>query len=114
MAVGGSLDDAGEGLLLHPYFDADGLVGPLVDAVAVGGRVDHARRVVPVAGAAQVVYATLMAQNGFIAPTINCPEPDAMCAKLDNVQAPRMARLEHVLCNSAGFGGTNASLLLGF
>lgn len=66
------------------------------------------------AGAAQVVYATLMAQNGFIAPTINCPEPDAMCAKLDIVQAPRMARLEHVLCNSAGFGGTNASLLLGF
>ncbi|GAB1410781.1 beta-ketoacyl-[acyl-carrier-protein] synthase family protein [Desulfovibrionales bacterium] len=66
------------------------------------------------AGAAQVVYATLMAQHGFIAPTINLAEPDAVSAKLDIVQTLRPASLANILCNSAGFGGTNASLILGF
>lgn len=66
------------------------------------------------AGAAQVVYATLMAQHGFIAPTINLIEPDVVSAKLDIVQTLRPTCLANIMCNSAGFGGTNASLILGF
>ncbi len=65
-------------------------------------------------GAAQIVYCVLMAREGFIAPNINFERPDAASAKLDIVTEIRSARLRHVLCNSAGFGGTNACLALEF
>ena len=65
-------------------------------------------------GASQVVYSTIMAQNGFIAPNANFSEPDEFSACL-NIAAERIDRSpEHVLCNSAGFGGTNSCLVLKF
>jgi len=65
-------------------------------------------------GAAQVVYTTIMARQGFIARNLNFSEPDEWSARLRIVtetidRSPRAA-----LCNSAGFGGTNASLALRF
>lgn len=65
-------------------------------------------------GAAQVVYTTIMARQGFIARNLNFSEPDEWSARLRIVtetidRSPRTA-----LCNSAGFGGTNACLALRF
>ena len=65
-------------------------------------------------GASQVVYCTLMAQNGFIAPTINLenltPEAEGL-----NITPTTIERApKNVLCNSAGFGGTNSCLVLKF
>jgi 3-oxoacyl-[acyl-carrier-protein] synthase-1 len=65
-------------------------------------------------GASQVVYSTIMAQQGFIARNLNFQRADAGTAGLRIVretipQAPRK-----VMCNSAGFGGTNSSLVLAF
>lgn len=64
------------------------------------------------AGAAQVVYCILMAQHGFMAKSTNFEQPDEYSEKVriltDRLdQPPRV-----VLCNSAGFGGTNACLAL--
>lgn len=64
------------------------------------------------AGAAQVVYTTIMANKGFTAPNINFTGPDEYSSKLKIITEtlnvpPRMA-----LCNSAGFGGTNSSLIV--
>jgi 3-oxoacyl-[acyl-carrier-protein] synthase I len=65
-------------------------------------------------GASQVVYCTIMAQHGFIAPNLNFNEPDEFSARL-NIVSERIDRTpEHVLCNSAGFGGTNSCLVLRF
>lgn len=65
-------------------------------------------------GASQVVYSTIMAQNGFIAANANFTEPDEFSAHL-NIAAHRIDRApEHVLCNAAGFGGTNSCLVLRF
>ena len=65
------------------------------------------------AGAAQVVYALAMAEGGFIAPNINFERQEDGVAPLKIASetidgAPRV-----ILCNSAGFGGTNSCLLIG-
>lgn len=65
-------------------------------------------------GASQVVYSTIMAMEGFIAPNINFSEPDEDSARLKIVVETIPHPPEHVLCNSAGFGGTNACLVLSF
>jgi 3-oxoacyl-[acyl-carrier-protein] synthase-1 len=65
-------------------------------------------------GASQVVYSTLMAQGGFIAPNINFRTPDEVTARLRIAAEAVAGAPEHVLCNSAGFGGTNSCLVLRF
>jgi 3-oxoacyl-[acyl-carrier-protein] synthase-1 len=65
-------------------------------------------------GASQVVYATLMAQGGFIAPNINFNTPDEVTGRLRIAAETVDGAPEHVLCNSAGFGGTNSCLVLRF
>ncbi len=65
-------------------------------------------------GASQVVYTTLMAQKGFIAPNINFEAADESSRNLRIASQTVHQTPEHVLCNSAGFGGTNSCLVLGF
>lgn len=65
-------------------------------------------------GASQVVYTSIMAQQQFIAPNINYHKPGDATAGLNIIREtiPRAPR--KVLCNSAGFGGTNSSLVIAF
>jgi len=65
-------------------------------------------------GASQVVYSVIMAQQGFIAPNINFEEPDESSEKLNIVREALNRPPETVLCNAAGFGGTNSCLVLRF
>ncbi|MBA4418846.1 MAG: beta-ketoacyl synthase [Syntrophus sp. (in: bacteria)] len=65
-------------------------------------------------GASQVVYSVIMAQQGFIAPNINFEKPDQSSEKLNIVRETILRPPRTVLCNSAGFGGTNSCLILRF
>jgi 3-oxoacyl-[acyl-carrier-protein] synthase-1 len=65
-------------------------------------------------GAAQVVYTTIMARQGFIARNLNFSEPDEWSARLRIVTETIDRSPRRALCNSAGFGGTNACLALRF
>ncbi|HYO54706.1 beta-ketoacyl-ACP synthase II [Archangium sp.] len=63
------------------------------------------------AGGAEAVVSVLTLQSGVIAPTINYTTPDPDC-DLDYVpNQPREQRVDVVMSNSFGFGGTNAVLL---
>ncbi|UCD90414.1 MAG: beta-ketoacyl-ACP synthase II [Desulfobacterales bacterium] len=65
------------------------------------------------AGGVETVFTTLTISEGVLPPTINLDNPDEKC-DLDYV--PNLARKAHVkmaMTNSFGFGGTNATLILG-
>jgi len=64
------------------------------------------------AGAVQLAASILALRAGLIPPTINYRDPDPAC-DLDCVpNQTRAASLQTVLCNTFGFGGQNACLLV--
>lgn len=64
------------------------------------------------AGVNEAIYSILMMENDFIAPSINIDTLDEAAQGLDVVTEVREAKLNTVMSNSFGFGGTNATLVL--
>ena len=65
------------------------------------------------AGAVEAIFCVLTINQSIIPPTINYETPDPEC-DLDYVpNVARTARVRVVLSNSFGFGGANATLILG-
>lgn len=64
------------------------------------------------AGASEIVYSTLMMQNGFMAPNINFEEADEHSAKINILTTTLYQTFDCYLSNSFGFGGTNSSLIV--
>ncbi len=64
-------------------------------------------------GAVEAIISILAIREGIIPPTINYQTPDPEC-DLDYVpNQPRKAAMKHVMSNSFGFGGHNATLVVG-
>lgn len=64
-------------------------------------------------GGVEAVASTLAIHHGVLPPTINLENPDEGC-DLDYIpNVAREVRVNHVMSNSFGFGGHNASLLIG-
>jgi 3-oxoacyl-[acyl-carrier-protein] synthase-1 len=63
------------------------------------------------AGVQEAIYCLLMMRDGFIAGSVNVDNLDPRAADMPIVTATRDARLDTVLSNSFGFGGTNATLV---
>ena len=65
------------------------------------------------AGGIETVFTALAVHHGIIPPTINLDHPGEEC-DLDYVpNVARKAEIGYAMTNSFGFGGTNASLILG-
>jgi 3-oxoacyl-[acyl-carrier-protein] synthase-1 len=64
------------------------------------------------AGASEAVYSILMMHGGFVAPNINFENPDEASAHLKLATKTIETRVNTVLSNSFGFGGTNSALVL--
>ncbi|MBR4842519.1 MAG: beta-ketoacyl-[Bacteroidaceae bacterium] len=64
------------------------------------------------AGASEIVYSTIMLNNGFVAPNINFENPDEQSARLRIAASTQQTELRTILSNSFGFGGTNSALVI--
>jgi 3-oxoacyl-[acyl-carrier-protein] synthase-1 len=64
-------------------------------------------------GVQEAIYSILMMQNGFVCESAHITELDPDMADM-NIVRKRIdnARLSHVMSNSFGFGGTNATIIL--
>lgn len=64
------------------------------------------------AGASEAVYSILMMRDGFVAPNINLSEVDDCAAGLNIVRKTENVRLNCILSNSSGMGGTNSAIVI--
>ncbi|HJT16288.1 MAG TPA: beta-ketoacyl-ACP synthase II [Thermoanaerobaculia bacterium] len=123
-----ALKDAGLGLTDIHYINAHGTstpVGDRIETLAIKTVFGEQAHNIPVsstksmtghllgaAGGLEAAICALAIQHQIMPPTINYETPDPDC-DLDYVpNKARKAKLTHVLSNSFGFGGTNASLIL--
>jgi 3-oxoacyl-[acyl-carrier-protein] synthase II len=80
--------------------------------VLVSGTKSMTGHLLGAAGAVEAIFSVLSIRDGIVPPTINLDEVDPECLGLDLVaKEARRADIRHVLSNSFGFGGTNASLV---
>ena len=66
------------------------------------------------AGAVEAIYSVKAMQTGILPPTLNLDNVSDDCQGIDLV--PKVAKekkVDTVLSNSFGFGGTNASVIIG-
>ena len=123
-----ALKDARLGLTDIQYINAHGTstpVGDRIETIAIKTVFGDQAYKIPVsstksmtghllgaAGGLEAAICALAVTNQILPPTINYETPDPDC-DLDYVpNKARPAKLQHVLSNSFGFGGTNASLIL--
>ncbi|MCA9138625.1 MAG: beta-ketoacyl-[acyl-carrier-protein] synthase family protein [Planctomycetales bacterium] len=127
-AMRGAIEDAGATPESIDCINAHGSSTPkndVMETLAIRTLFkDHAERIAVVStksmighliaasGAVEVIAGIICLQHQTVHPTINLDSPDPQC-DLDYVaDGPREFRHDTVLCNSFGFGGQNASLLL--
>ncbi|MEZ4402825.1 MAG: beta-ketoacyl-ACP synthase II [Kofleriaceae bacterium] len=82
-------------------------------ALAVSSTKSMTGHMLGAAGSVECGISALVLDRDVLPPTINYTTPDPDC-DLDYVpNQPRAARVDNVLSNSFGFGGTNACLIIG-
>ena len=66
------------------------------------------------AGAIEAIYSIKAVQTGDLPPTQNLEDPEEAVADFDLVPLKsRKCEVRNAMSNSFGFGGTNASLIIG-
>ncbi|MGH1378544.1 MAG: beta-ketoacyl-ACP synthase II [Alphaproteobacteria bacterium] len=83
-----------------------------LDSVSMSSTKSAIGHLLGAAGAVEAIYGLKAAQTGVIPPTLNLDNPSDDCQGMDLV--PKVAKekkVNTVLSNSFGFGGTNASLV---
>ena len=98
-------NDVAEGAAIQRWAGAD------VSGIKVSSTKGAIGHLLGGAGAVETVIALMTLCEQWIPPSLNVRQPDPVCT-FDLVQESRQASVNHVLTNSFGFGGSNASLVL--
>jgi len=84
--------------------------GDAASKVSISSTKSMTGHMLGAAGGAESVFSVMTLHTGVIPPTINVEEQDPECALDVTPNVAREKRVEAVLTNSFGFGGTNAVL----
>ena len=88
------------------------LLGASADGIAMSSTKSAIGHLLGAAGAVEAIFSILTIRDGVIPPTLNLDDPSVE-TKLDLVpHEAKRKRVDVVLSNSFGFGGTNASLVV--
>jgi 3-oxoacyl-[acyl-carrier-protein] synthase II len=129
-AMQGALKDAGLTTDDIDYINAHGTSTPLGDVIesaavqrlfgttaksmVMSSTKSATGHLLGAAGAIEAIYSALAAYHDAVPPTLNLEDPADEVAGLDLVPLEaREQKVQHVMSNSFGFGGTNSSLILG-
>jgi 3-oxoacyl-[acyl-carrier-protein] synthase II len=94
------------------YLSLSAVLGERVKTVPISSNKSMIGHTISAAGAVEAIFSLLTLEHQRIPPTINYEVPDP-AIPLDVVpNVARDARVTHVISNSFGFGGQNASLVL--
>ena len=104
--TGTPLNDVAEGAAIQRWAGDEKVGGIKVSSTK--GAIGH---LLGGAGAVETVVCLMSLEGQWLPPSLNVRTPDPICT-FDLVREPRRATIEHVLTNSFGFGGSNASLIL--
>ncbi|HVM60221.1 MAG TPA: beta-ketoacyl-[acyl-carrier-protein] synthase family protein [Verrucomicrobiae bacterium] len=106
-ATGTPLGDAAETLAIKHVF------GERARRIPVSSTKPFHAHALGASGAIEIAICALALDHDYLPPTLNLNQPDPEC-DLDYIpHHGRSARVNRILSNSFGFGGTNASLVLG-
>ena len=95
------------------YLGLSNVLGERLAQVPISSNKSMVGHTISAAGAVEAVFTLLTLEHQRIPPTINYHMPDP-AIPLDVVpNVAREARMRHALSNSFGFGGQNASLVMG-
>ena len=90
------------------------LLGDAVGSVSMSSTKSATGHLLGAAGAIEAIYSIKAVQTGEVPPTLNLEDPEEAVADFDLVPLKaRKREVRNAMSNSFGFGGTNASLIIG-
>ena len=90
------------------------LLGDAAANVSISSTKSATGHLLGAAGAIEAIYAIKTVQTGDLPPTLNLNDPENQVADFDLVPVKsRHRKVRNAMSNSFGFGGTNASLIMG-
>ena len=90
------------------------LLGDAAANVSISSTKSATGHLLGAAGAIEAIYAIKTVQTGDLPPTLNLNDPEEQVADFDLVPLKsRHRKVRNAMSNSFGFGGTNASLIMG-
>ena len=90
------------------------LLGDAVGSVSMSSTKSATGHLLGAAGAVEAIYSIKAVQTGEVPPTLNLEDPEEAVADFDLVPLKaRKREVRNAMSNSFGFGGTNASLIIG-
>lgn len=101
------LGDAAETIAIKTVF------GEHAQAVSISSTKSQLGHLLGASGGVELVLSVLALRDNVVPPTINLDHPDPACDLDYTPHHPRERRLDAAMSNSFGFGGHNASVIVG-